>query len=182
MFGSTKWRTAVFNVPDTVQDLMSVRTTTLTFTFLDPVQCLIRLLTAGPLSANEENMAFVPRLNGRWYVFIMMWAVIHERCHATYITLRYDDYEDGDRFKRVHAALPSGSFALMCTLFFDSILRDKKGLHGVLLCILVCLLLCPLLCHLLCHLLCLLLCPFVVSFVVSFVVYFVLGTVELQFQ
>jgi hypothetical protein len=76
MFGSTKWHTAVFNVPDTVQDLMSVRTTTLTFTFLDPVQCLIRLLTAGPLSANEENMAFVPRLNGRWYVFIMMWAVI----------------------------------------------------------------------------------------------------------
>ena len=68
MYGSTILRTAVFNVPVAVQNLMSVSKTTLTFTFLDPVQCLIRLLTAGPLAANEENMAFVPRLNGRWYV------------------------------------------------------------------------------------------------------------------
>ncbi len=65
---------------------MSMPTTTLTFKFLDPVQCLIRLLTAGQLSVNEENMAFVPRLNGRWYVFIMMWAVIHDvRLHALHL-------------------------------------------------------------------------------------------------
>ena len=79
-------------------------------------------------------------------------------------TFRYDDYEDGDRFKRVHAALPAGTFALMCTLFFDAINRDKKGVHGVLLCLLFCPFLCPFLC--------LLLCPFVVFFVVSFVVSF----------
>jgi hypothetical protein len=84
MFGNTKWCTTVFNVPDAVQDLMSVPTTTLTFTFLDLVQCLIRLLTAGPLSANEENMAFVPRLNGRRYVFIMMCAVTHDVMRHAY--------------------------------------------------------------------------------------------------
>ena len=84
MFGSTKWRTAVFNVPDAVQNLMSVPTTTLTFSFLDPVQCLIRLLTAGPLSANEESMAFVPRLNGLWYVLIMMCAVVHDVMRHAY--------------------------------------------------------------------------------------------------
>ena len=60
-------RTATFDVPMDVQELMSVRTSTLTFNFLDPVECLLRLLTVGPLSADMGNMAFTPRLNHSWY-------------------------------------------------------------------------------------------------------------------
>jgi hypothetical protein len=36
------------------------------------------------------------------------------------------DYCNGDRLKRIHAALPPGSVALTCTLFFDEINRDQK--------------------------------------------------------
>jgi hypothetical protein len=49
-----------------VQELMSIQTATLTFKFLDPVECLIRLLTVGALSADMSNMAFTPRLNHPW--------------------------------------------------------------------------------------------------------------------
>ena len=59
-------RTAEFNVPLEVQELMSIPTETLTFKFLDPVECLIRLLTVGALSADMANMAFTPRLNHPW--------------------------------------------------------------------------------------------------------------------
>ena len=41
--------------------------------------------------------------------------------------LRYEDFVDGDRLKRVYAALLPGSSALTAVLFFDSINRDKKG-------------------------------------------------------
>ncbi len=41
--------------------------------------------------------------------------------------LRYEDFVDGDRLKRVYAALRPGSSALTAVLFFDSINRDKKG-------------------------------------------------------
>ena len=62
-------RTAHFPVPMDVQELMSVRTPWLTFKFLDPVECLFRLLTAGPLSADMANMAFRPRLQHPWYAY-----------------------------------------------------------------------------------------------------------------
>jgi len=45
MFTSISVRTAEFPVPMDVQELMSVPTAVLTFKFLDPVECLIRLLT-----------------------------------------------------------------------------------------------------------------------------------------
>ena len=67
MFKGITERTAHFSVPLDVQELMSVPTPTLTFKFLDPVECLIRLLTVGPLSADMANMAFTPRLNHPWY-------------------------------------------------------------------------------------------------------------------
>ena len=67
MFGSITVRTAEFPVPEDVQALMSVRTPLLTFKFLDPVECLMRLMTTGPLSADMGNMAFTPRLNHDWY-------------------------------------------------------------------------------------------------------------------
>jgi hypothetical protein len=66
LFGSITWRTAVFPVPPDVQKLMSTPTSALTFKFLDPVQCLIRLLTVGPLSGCMDNMAFTPTIDGVW--------------------------------------------------------------------------------------------------------------------
>ena len=105
MFQSVTLRTAQFPVPMDVQELMSVPVPFLTFNFLDPVECLIRLLTTGPLSADMDNLAFKPRLQHGFY----------------------EDFVDGNRLKRVYAALRSGSYALTSVLFFDSINRDKKG-------------------------------------------------------
>jgi hypothetical protein len=107
MFTSITVRTVEFPVPIDVQELMSVRTPLLTFKFLDPVECLIRLLTVGPLSANMDNLAFAPRHN-----------------HAF-----YEDFVDGERIKRIYDALRPGTSALTSVLFFDSINRDKKGTY-----------------------------------------------------
>ena len=110
MFTSITVRTVEFPVPMDVQELMSVRTPLLTFKFLDPVECLIRLLTVGPLSANMDNLAFAPRRN---YGF-------------------YEDFVDGERLKRIYDALRPGASALTSVLFFDSINRDKKGTYCVM--------------------------------------------------
>jgi hypothetical protein len=83
---------------------MSKPTTALTFRFLDPVQCLIRLITQGPLSGNPENLALYPE-------------------HNPY----YDDFADGEKMQRIYNALPGGTAALTAILFFDSINRDAKG-------------------------------------------------------
>ena len=107
MFTSITMHTVEFPVPLYVQELMSVPTPLLTFKFLDPVECLIRLLTAGPLSANMDNLAFAPRRN---YGF-------------------YEDFVDGERLHRIYAALQPGAAALTSVLFFDSINRDKKGTY-----------------------------------------------------
>jgi hypothetical protein len=93
-----------YDVPENVQALMSKPTTALTFRFLDPVQCLIRLITQGPLSSNTDNLALYPE-------------------HNPY----YDDFADGDKLHRIYKALPSGTAALTAILFFDSINRDAKG-------------------------------------------------------
>ena len=66
LFKSITVRTAEFNVPMDVQELMSIATATLTFKFLDPVECLIHLLSVGALSADMANIAFTPRLNHPW--------------------------------------------------------------------------------------------------------------------
>ena len=71
------------------------------------MECLIRLLTVGPLSADMANMSFKPR---RQHFF-------------------YEDFVDGERLKRVYAALQPGADALTSVLFFDSINRDKKGCY-----------------------------------------------------
>ena len=110
MFTSITVRTVEFPVPMDVQELMSVRTPFLTFKFLDPVECLIRLLTVGPLSANMDNLAFAPRRN---YGF-------------------YEDFVDGERLKRIYDALRPGASALTSVLFFDAINRDKKGTYCVM--------------------------------------------------
>ena len=71
---------------------------------MDPVQCLIRLITQGPLSADPENLALYPEQN-----------------------LYYDDFADGEKIHRIYKALPRGTAALTAILFFDSINRDAKG-------------------------------------------------------
>jgi hypothetical protein len=116
MFKSITVRTAEFPVPREVQELMSVPTALLTFKFLDPVECLIRLLTVGPLSADMANLAFQPRPQHGFY----------------------EDFVDGDRVKRVYAALGPGLSALTSVLFFDSINRDKKGYYTCDVCFDVC--------------------------------------------
>ena len=107
MFTSITMHTVEFPVPTDVQALMSVSTPKLTFKFLDPVECLIRLLTVGPLSANMDNLAFAPRRN---YGF-------------------YEDFIDGDRVKRIYDALRPGESALTRVLFLESINRYKKGTY-----------------------------------------------------
>ncbi len=107
MFTSITVRTVEYPVPMDVQELMSVRIPFLTLKFLEPVECLIRLLTVGPLSANMDNLAFAPRRN-----------------HAF-----YEDFVDGERVKRIYDALRPGASALTSVLFFDSINRDKKGTY-----------------------------------------------------
>ena len=67
LFNSITVRTAEFSVPEDVQALMSVPTPLLIFKFLDPVECLLRLLTVGPLSGDMANMAITPRINHPWY-------------------------------------------------------------------------------------------------------------------
>ena len=56
------------------------------------------------------------------------WFVMYVLC-ASCCVLRYEDFVDGDRIKRIYAALRPGSSALTGVLFFDSINRDKKGLN-----------------------------------------------------
>ena len=41
----------------------------------------------------------------------------------------YEDFVDGERLKRIYAALRPGASALTSVLFFDSINRDKKGYY-----------------------------------------------------
>ncbi len=104
IFGESVWREVTLQVPENVQASMSERSTSLTFRFLDPVQCLIRLLTRGPLSSDMANIALFPK-ESRYY----------------------SDFVDGNKMKRIYTALPTGSAALTSVLFFDSINRDAKG-------------------------------------------------------
>lgn len=96
--------TCVVPVPMAVQELMSVPVPEITFVHVDPTEALVRLLITGPLAADPENLLFFPR-TGQFY----------------------DDFADGERMARIHAALPEGTAALTSVLFFDKINRDKKG-------------------------------------------------------
>jgi hypothetical protein len=69
------------------------------------MDALMRLLLMSPLGADARNLAFFPEEGP------------------------LADYCNGDRLRRIHAALPPGSVALTCTLFFDEINRDQKGFN-----------------------------------------------------
>ena len=101
------WKEARIDVPRNVQDLLVQPVATLHFRFLDPTYCLIRLLTAGPLSAVRQNLFFGP-----------------QRSHV------YADVAHGERLERIYASLPNDTHALTCFLFFDGIRRDKKGFNS----------------------------------------------------
>jgi hypothetical protein len=72
----------------------------------DPVDALMRLLLVSPLGADARDLAFFPEEGP------------------------LADYCNGDRLRRIHAALPPGSVAPTCTLFFDEINRDQKGFNS----------------------------------------------------
>ena len=84
---------------------MSRPTTTITFEHVDPTEALVQMLIVGPLAADPGNMAFFAKPNSR----------------------HYDDFVDGARMARIQESLPEGTAALTSVLFFDKILRDKKG-------------------------------------------------------
>ena len=92
------------NIPRAIQDLMAESMESVTFEFVDSTEALARLLLFSPLAAVRENLA----LN-------------YEGGDT------YDDFCNGDRWKRVQAALPAGASALTCTIFFDGINMDAKG-------------------------------------------------------
>ena len=94
-----------YPVPKNIQELMDTPLKSIDFTFTDPVGALMRLLLMSPLGADPRNLAFFPEEGP------------------------LADYCNGDRMKRIHAALPPGSVALTCTLFFDEINRDQKGFN-----------------------------------------------------
>jgi hypothetical protein len=77
---------------------------TIEFHFEDPTEALVRLVICSPLAADEANLAL----------------------HAEQSEY-YEDFCNGDRWRRVQNAIPQGSSALTGVLFFDEINQDKKG-------------------------------------------------------
>ena len=92
-----------YAVPSLVQPLMCDPQEKVTFTFTNPVDVLMRLLLLSPLAQDPQNLALVPE-DGP-----------------------YADFCNGARFRRIHEAIPPGSRALPCLLFFDECNRDEKG-------------------------------------------------------
>ena len=84
---------------------MSYPQGSVTFSFVDPTDALVRMLMLGPLAANEDNLRFFPRRDSSYYA----------------------DFEDGERLRRIHEELPASSAALTSVLFFDEINLDQKG-------------------------------------------------------
>ena len=93
-----------YPVPEEVQRLMCAATNTIVFKFTDPTEALVRLLTCSPLAANPANMAYYPEASEQW-----------------------DDYCNGNRWSRIHDALPVGAACLPAILFFDELNQDQKG-------------------------------------------------------
>ena len=104
MSGPLKRKTCVYPIPRDVQELMSTRANSVKFDCLDPTDALARILIMSPLAADAKNLSLFPTTNDA-----------------------YDDFSDGERLHRIHAALPTGAAALTSILFFDEINRDEKG-------------------------------------------------------
>ena len=95
-----------YPVPEEIQALMMNPAPTVVMEFVDPTEALARLIVCSPLCKDPNNVAFFPE-------------------NSEYL----DDYCNGARMKRVHAAIPAGTAALTAVLFFDEINQDKKGFN-----------------------------------------------------
>lgn len=91
-------------IPVDLQEYMITPSDQFDFNFYDPTDILVRLLLFSPLAGDERNLCFHP-VDSQYY----------------------DDFCDGSRMQRVESALPKGTSALGCVLFFDEINRDEKG-------------------------------------------------------
>jgi hypothetical protein len=99
-----KPRTVTVAIPVEVQKLLYEPISTFSWTFWNPCELLIRLLTMGPLAAMPGAFALFPEDSDS-----------------------LDDFCHGDKMKRVFAALPRHTSCLISILFFDEINRDQKG-------------------------------------------------------
>jgi hypothetical protein len=97
-------RTITVAIPVEVQNLLYEPMATITWTFWNPIELLIRLLTMGPLAAMPGAFAIFPE-------------------DSEFL----DDFCHGDKMKRIFAALPRHTSCLSSILFFDEINRDQKG-------------------------------------------------------
>jgi len=75
--------TTSYRIPEEIQALMECPSSSVRFTFTDPVEACLRLLLLGPLGADARNLAFFPEEG------------------------ELNDYCNGDRLKRIHAASSS---------------------------------------------------------------------------
>ena len=97
-------KTVTVAIPVEVQKLLYGPMETISWTFWNPCDLLIRLLTMGPLAAIPGAFALFPEES----------EVLDDFCH-------------GDKMKRIFAALPRNTSCLSSILFFDEINRDQKG-------------------------------------------------------
>jgi hypothetical protein len=104
MTAHLKPKTITVAIPVEVQNLLYEPMATISWTFWNPCDLLIRLLTMGPLAAIPGAFALFPEES----------EVLDDFCH-------------GDKMKRIFGALPRHTSCLSSILFFDEINRDQKG-------------------------------------------------------
>jgi hypothetical protein len=104
MTGNLERRTVTVEIPPKVHALLYEGLQSITWEFWNPCELLIRMLTMGPLSAQQSAFALFP-------------------VESEYL----EDFCHGDKMKRIFAAIPKNTCALSSILFFDKINRDQKG-------------------------------------------------------
>jgi hypothetical protein len=104
MTGNLQRRTVTVEIPPKVQALLYEGLESITWKFWNPCELLIRMLTMGPLSAEQSALALFP-------------------VESEYL----EDFCHGDKMKRIFEAIPKHTCALSSILFFDEINRDQKG-------------------------------------------------------
>jgi hypothetical protein len=104
MTSSFKTRCVTVAIPAEVQMLLYEPLQSITWTFWNPIEVLVRLLTMGPLAAIPSTFALFP-------------------VESEYL----DDFCHGEKLKRIYNAIPRNTCVLSSILFFDEINRDQKG-------------------------------------------------------
>ena len=104
MTSSFQPRSVTVAIPPKVQMLLYEPLPSITWTFWNPIEVLVRLLTMGPLAAIPSAFALSP-------------------VESEYL----DDFCHGEKMKRIYNAVPRNTCVLSSILFFDEINRDQKG-------------------------------------------------------